>query len=146
MTENANVYRCTLIPVEKEAMTDNSELEAAIEKLISVIRDEFDTYDIKNDQLPMFTDVRTAFAAYRDRFHALEADNERTNRDRSALCVDFALLTEENARLRETLRQIHNNAPKQEPIQPHPQNYPQAHSFWVAGQLAAAVLADSEGE
>lgn len=81
-------------------MTDNSELEAAIEKLISVIRDEFDTYDIKNDQLPMFTDVRTAFAAYRDRFHALEADNERTNRDRSALCVDFALLTEENARLR----------------------------------------------
>ena len=58
-------------------MTDNSELEAAIEKLISVIRDEFDTYEIKNDQLPMFTDVRTALTTYRDRFHALEAENAR---------------------------------------------------------------------
>lgn len=73
----ANVYRCTLIPVEKETMTANSELEAAIEKLISVIRDEFDTYDIKNDQLPLFTDARKAFAAYREQVAALVAENAR---------------------------------------------------------------------
>lgn len=132
-------------------MTDNRKLEAAIaaglaadNKIIESLW--FKDSEVDQDLLQVSADGATAFTAYRNRFHALEADNERTNRDRSALCVDFALLTEENARLRETLRQIHNNAPKQEPIQPHPQNYPQAHSFWVAGQLAAAVLADSEGE
>ena len=101
-------------------MTDNSELEAAI--AAGFISPFLAMHVNKQEEL---SDATEAFAAYRDRFHALEA---------------------ENARLREALRQIHNNAPTREPIQPHPQNYPQAHSFWIAGQLAAAVLADSEGK
>lgn len=76
-------------------MTDNSELEAAILEALKP--------DTVRAGKPRVIAGRKAFAAYRDRFHALEADNERTNRDRSALCVDFALLTEENARLRAAL-------------------------------------------
>lgn len=81
-------------------MTD--ELEAAIAAgLLEIERNNYWANGGNVDE--SVTNTAEAFAAYRDRFHALEADNERTNRDRSALCIDFALLTEENARLRAAL-------------------------------------------
>lgn len=107
-------------------MTDNRKLEAAIAAGLAADNKIIESLWVKDsevdqDLLQVSADGATAFAAYRDRFHALEADNERTNRDRSALCIDFALLTEENARLRAALlpfaaiyaayQRDHNNDP-----------------------------------
>ena len=125
-------------------MTDNRKLEAAIAAGLAADNKIIESLWVKDsevdqDLLQVSADGATAFAAYRDRFHALEADNERTNRDRSALCIDFALLTEENARLRAFVKDCTTAV-----------IYVDGQAIRLIdgdiGKRAAAVLAESEGK